>query len=88
MRVHGVAPQIRRLFEELSMDAVVGQIDEGTMTLPDEWVPLPQSKMGGDSTHLRLLRAHEVLASLSDRNREEFLAVVEALRAELQSRDR
>ena len=36
-----------------------------------------------ETGHRRILRAHEILSSLSDANRRQFQEVIESLRAEL-----
>lgn len=78
--VAGVAPQVRALFEELSMQQVLGAIRDDTGPAP-ELLPL---RAEGDEAAAprRVLQAHEALSALSDRNREEFRAVVESLRGE------
>jgi serine phosphatase RsbU (regulator of sigma subunit)/anti-anti-sigma regulatory factor len=74
----GVTPAIRPLFEELSMDQVLAHIHEHGPAAPELYA------LGGGSgpaaAHQRILRAHEALSALSDRNREEFRDVVESLR--------
>ena len=47
---------------------------------------LPQKETDTQRQRLRLLKAHELLADLSDDNREQFADVVRALRAELGER--
>ncbi len=46
-------------------------------------VPLTESADDSLRSRRRVLRAHEILASLSEHNREQFACVVEALRAEM-----
>jgi serine phosphatase RsbU (regulator of sigma subunit)/anti-anti-sigma regulatory factor len=80
-RLQGVQPSVRVLFEELSMTAVLDRIDAGVVPLPEPMEPV----VGGVSADPArgILRAHELLASLSETSRERFLAVVEDLRDEL-----
>jgi phosphoserine phosphatase RsbU/P len=80
LTVQHAAPALVSAFRELSMKAVLERIT-------DEPLPVPRDrrrvKLPPNATHVhheRLLRAHEVLAELSDRNREEFGPVVDALR--------
>ena len=60
---------------------------EDAQTPPSALRPLSQSSEDADRRQRRVLRAHEVLASLSDENREQFRDVVEALREELAGYD-
>ncbi|MBT2325085.1 SpoIIE family protein phosphatase [Variovorax paradoxus] len=74
----GVAPAVRALFEELSMQQVLGAIREDLPAAPE----LYALGTGDDQTALqkRILQAHEALSALSEGNREEFKDVVESLR--------
>lgn len=81
MKVQGVQPPIRELFEELTMEAVLSSIQQKE-ALPD-MQPLALPDEGGTSSPLRILRAHEALAELSTRNQEKFEQVVDALRSEM-----
>lgn len=74
---------IRRMFEELSMGVVLDAISTGAAPLPDDMQPLVTAAEPSGN-HWRILRAHEALASLSARNRDKFLAVVEAVREQLE----
>ncbi len=82
VRLQRVQPSIRSLFEELSMQGVLAHTSITTTPLPEEMRPLTRA---GDEfeQQRRVLRAHEVLASLSDENREQFALVVDSLREEL-----
>jgi len=82
LRLQRVPPPLRALFEELSMSLVLGSIRDAALTLPEPMKPLERAGQDAES-HRRVLRAHEVLASLSEQNREEFRAVIENLRSEL-----
>jgi serine phosphatase RsbU (regulator of sigma subunit)/anti-anti-sigma regulatory factor len=81
--LQGLSAPLRGLFEELSMRLVLGCLQETAAPLPDDLEPLAPSTPSDSLTQQRLLRAHETLASLSERNREEFRSVIESLRAEL-----
>jgi anti-anti-sigma regulatory factor len=76
----GVTPAVRGLFEELSMQQVLAAIREDLPAVP-ELHPLGTVNEQG-TPHERILRAHEALSELSERNREEFRDVVESLRSE------
>lgn len=67
-------------FRELSMVSVLGRISDEPVPVPGERqrVQLPQHSIRVHEE--RLLKAHEVLAELSEDNREEFGPVIEALR--------
>ncbi len=71
-------------FEELGLDAVTGRIDRAPVDPPSEPVPLRADRPAARETQVRLLRAHETLASMSPANRERFQDLVDALRAELE----
>jgi serine phosphatase RsbU (regulator of sigma subunit)/anti-anti-sigma regulatory factor len=75
-----VTPAVRALFEELSMQQVLAAIREDIPAAPE----LYALGTGGDQAVVqkRILKAHEALSALSERNREEFKDVVESLRGE------
>ncbi|MEM7165439.1 MAG: SpoIIE family protein phosphatase [Planctomycetota bacterium] len=75
---------VRALFVELGLDRVLSAVDDERVEPPCDPVPVTQETPVRDSQH-RLLRAHEILSELSDENRDQFLGVVEALRAELRN---
>ncbi len=78
----GVSPAVRALFEELSMEQVLANIRVSAPASPE----LYALGTGGDpaAAQKRILHAHEALAGLSDRNREEFRDVIESLRDDAQ----
>ena len=83
LRIQGVLPPVRAWLEELSMHSVLARVTEEAVELPRDMQKLTEAR--SDSTHerLRLLRAHELLARLSDANREKFQEVVDTLRSEI-----
>ena len=83
IRFQGVRSEVTQLFEELCMAAVLERISPETEPLPEAMVPLTESADDSLRSRRRVLRAHEILASLSEQNREQFMGVVEALRAEM-----
>ena len=82
VRVQRISDSVRRLFEELSMDLVLEHICEPTEALPP-MEPLVKSAPEEGTLHRRILRAHDVLASLSEENRKKFQGVVDMLRKEM-----
>jgi hypothetical protein len=75
----GVMPVVRALFEELSMQHVLGAIREDIPTAPQLYALDAAGNQA--AVQKRILRAHEALSGLSEHNREEFKEVVESLRA-------
>ena len=81
--VQSPLPEVRRQFEELGMQQVSGCMADGSSALPTNMLPLAGSQQMDQQQGLRMLRAHEVLSQLNDRNRGEFLKLIEALRKEM-----
>lgn len=82
VRVQNVPEAVRQSFQELSMRDVLERESESALPLPPgrEGVTLPEQSE--DAQRRRLLRAHQVLAELSDDNRETFSGVIDALENE------
>ncbi len=70
-------------FQELSMDEVLSQISSSAVGLPERLTNVDLHATHGTRQQQRLLKAHEMLAELSEGNREQFGGVVETLRKEL-----
>jgi serine phosphatase RsbU (regulator of sigma subunit)/anti-anti-sigma regulatory factor len=81
-RLQGVTPPVEDLFEELGMKRVLERIVPRMLPLPTRMEPLV-GEADMQSRALRVLRAHESLAALSERNRQEFDPLLEQLRREL-----
>ena len=81
-RIQGLGSAVKPLFEELDMHAVLETVASTPIAKPRELIPLRAGSSGNDQ-QLRVLHAHETLASLSADNREQLAQVLEALRAEL-----
>ena len=79
-----VPDALRTMFEELSLAQVLGCCASDALPLPRARQPLQLRITDVHRQKLRLLKAHEVLAGLSDDNREQFGGVVEAMREDLQ----
>lgn len=75
-----VPDSLRESFEELSMSTVLRHVAATAEPLPEQQrsVRLPDHARGVHQQ--RLKKAHEILSELSEENREEFAAVLEALR--------
>ncbi|HAU37708.1 MAG TPA: hypothetical protein DCX07_08325 [Phycisphaerales bacterium] len=83
LRIQGIRPAVRRLFEELGMERVIRRISSETLPLPEPILPLSQLAADDVRDSQRLLEAHEALAALNDRNREEFRNLIDGIRAEV-----
>jgi serine phosphatase RsbU (regulator of sigma subunit)/ABC-type transporter Mla MlaB component len=83
VRLQHLPDSIRALFEELSMQTVLAHVDSAIHPLPGQMRQLRRVEEDAERQAQRLLKAHEVLASLSDENREQFQGVVESLRADI-----
>jgi serine phosphatase RsbU (regulator of sigma subunit)/anti-anti-sigma regulatory factor len=82
-RLQGVTPPVEDLFEELGMDNVMDHIVPRMLPLPTKMDPLDLAEPDLSSRALQLLRAHEGLAALNDRNRQEFDPLLAQLRQEI-----
>jgi serine phosphatase RsbU (regulator of sigma subunit) len=83
VRLQRVTPPVRALFEELDMQGVLAHTSLTFEPLPETMTPLTRADADAEQQGQRMLRAHEILASLSDENREQFRDVVDSLRKEL-----
>lgn len=81
--LQGVGEPVRKLFEELSMTAVLDHIRDDRQQLPDNMSLVATTSLSPRQQGERILSAHEILASLSEENEAQFRAVVESLRSEL-----
>jgi len=82
-RIQGVTPSIEQLFAELGMAAVMDHVVPPVLPLPRQMVPLVGSELDRRSQALHLLRVHQGLAVLNERNLREFDPLVEMLRHEV-----
>jgi serine phosphatase RsbU (regulator of sigma subunit)/anti-anti-sigma regulatory factor len=87
LRIQGVLPQVRALFEELGMVRVLQRVVGEMAPMPGQMVPVDTSERGDHRDAVRMLRAHRALASLSDSNRNEFLQLIRGLEAEMADTD-
>ena len=74
VRLQSVGRSLRECFEELSLNRVIEHIGE-KVPVPQARKPLPVKQMDVDMQRQRLLRAHELLANLSEANRAQFEGV-------------
>ena len=81
--VQSVPSSVAHDFAELSMKLVIEHTLEKPRPLPQTMLPLVGPDDSGRRKHLRVMNAHQILASLSDRNREQFRQVIESLQADL-----
>ena len=82
LRLQGVMPPVEELFAELGMKRVTERVLPCMLPLPTQMEPLV-GEPDARSRALRMLRAHESLAGLSDRNRQEFDPLLALLRREV-----
>jgi serine phosphatase RsbU (regulator of sigma subunit)/anti-anti-sigma regulatory factor len=82
-RLQGVMPPVEDLFVELGMERVMDHIVPRMLPLPTQMEPLGSGEPDRSDQALLMLRAHEGLAALSDRNRREFDPLVALLRQEV-----
>lgn len=81
-RLQGVTPRVEALFEELGMALVMDHIVPRMLPLPTRMRPLA-GEPERSARALLMLRAHEGLAALCDRNRREFDPLIAQLRREV-----
>jgi anti-anti-sigma factor len=86
-RLQGAQPPVEKLFAELGMKRVIERLVPRMLPLPTRMDPLVDE--ADPQTKARLmLRAHEGLAELSDRNRQAFDPLLALLRQEVGRRSR
>lgn len=80
--LQNVPQTLEDAFRELSMKAVLERITDDPQAVPEKQHAVQLPEQSRTAHQKRLLKAHQVLADLSDENREEFAAVIEALRGD------
>jgi serine phosphatase RsbU (regulator of sigma subunit)/ABC-type transporter Mla MlaB component len=83
VEIQGVAEHLRDLFDELSMAAVLNSVIADARPLPASMTALAPTPLSPEEQGSRILSAHETLLDLSEENEEQFRAVVDSLRADL-----
>ena len=81
-QLQSVPPRVAELFHELGLVSVLECVTERALPLPDSLQPL-RNLDDPAARNARMLRAHEALASLNERNRREFDPVVSLLKREV-----
>jgi anti-anti-sigma regulatory factor len=84
-RLQGTGPTIEALFEELGMQNVMDHIVSCMLPLPTKMACLDADDSESCARAQRLLRAHEGLAALNERNQREFDPLLAQLRQEIDS---
>lgn len=85
VRLQRVPASIRALFEELCMTSVLNHASLITEALPERMEPVSGAAVDATQQGWRMLKAHEILSSLSDENQAQFQGVVESLRTDLEA---
>jgi anti-anti-sigma regulatory factor len=80
LQVQQVPQTLLDAFRELSMTAVLARISAEPLAIPERQRTVYVPEQSRRAHEQRLLRAHEVLAELSEANRDEFSPVIHALR--------
>jgi anti-anti-sigma factor len=83
LRLQGVMPPVEELFREVGMKRVMEHIVPVMLPLPSQMSPLCGEEQEMRFQTLRILKAHEGLAALSEDNRREFDPLLQVLRKEL-----
>jgi serine phosphatase RsbU (regulator of sigma subunit)/anti-anti-sigma regulatory factor len=82
LRLQCVPPEVARLFDELGLATVQERVSGEKVALPEALRPLADPDDPA-ARNERMLRAHQILASLNERNRREFEPLVALLEREL-----
>jgi len=83
VRIQDAPHALVRTFAELGMDSVLRNIQMHSVAIPEATVSVEVSPGDLRRQQMRLLKAHEALASLNDTNRDQFASVVNDLREHL-----
>jgi phosphoserine phosphatase RsbU/P len=83
-RLQGVAPPVAALFAELGMERMLDHMVRITLPLPRQMSTLTPIDPDAHARWLRILKAHESLAALNDRNHREFDPLLQILRKEVE----
>ena len=79
LQLAGIPPSVLGEFDELGMVTVLRAAGSGGVDLPSDMQPLSAGPPGGRASRLRVLRAHQALAPISDRNPEKLPKAVEGV---------
>lgn len=78
--LQGVATTLKQAFEELGMEDVIRHITDVPEGIPGNLIRMQYETPDARCQQLRLLKAHEVLATLNEQNRSQFESVISRLR--------
>ena len=76
-------PPVEKLFVELGMKSVLERMVSTLLPLPLDMKLLAETALDPQARALRVLRAHQDLAALNERNAREFDPLLERLRREV-----
>ena len=82
LRILGMLPDVKKLFEELEMKRVLERATKGALALPVNMALLSAGPVDEKQNRSRILMAHETLSSLGELNRRKFAELMEFLREE------
>ena len=82
-RIQGVMPPVEKLFVELGMKSALERMVSTLLPLPLDMKLLADTVLDPQARALRVLRAHQDLAALNERNAREFDPLLERLRREV-----
>jgi anti-anti-sigma regulatory factor len=85
LRLQGVTPPVEALFTELGMKRILERMVPAMLPLPTHMSALTTEGEDSRAQSLRVLKAHESLAAINERNRREFDPLLEVLRQEVES---
>jgi sigma-B regulation protein RsbU (phosphoserine phosphatase) len=80
LEIQGVSAELVEAFEELSMKKVLGHRRTTDKPIPSERQLVAIPATDTQRSQQRLLKAHEILASLGDANKEKFSGVIDAIK--------
>jgi serine phosphatase RsbU (regulator of sigma subunit)/anti-anti-sigma regulatory factor len=83
VRIQGLLPEVIHLLDELGMAQVLEHAAKESQPLPGRMNPVAASVENERISRQRMLEAHEALASLNDKNRDEFYRLIEGIRSEI-----
>jgi anti-anti-sigma regulatory factor len=83
LRLQGVTPPVEALFTELGMKRILERMLPAMLPLPTHMSPLTTEGEDARTRGVRILKAHESLAAINERNRREFDPLLLSLRQEV-----
>jgi serine phosphatase RsbU (regulator of sigma subunit)/anti-anti-sigma regulatory factor len=86
IRLQQLSPTLIAAFEELSMQQVLDSVATKPVPVPAKRHKLDLIEVSPHQQQERLLKAHELLAELSDQSQAEFSSLIEILRSEIRAK--